>query len=54
MVKFALPKNSKILTGKYYKAKPEATNIKIFEIYRFDLESGENPRIDNFEIDLDD
>jgi succinate dehydrogenase / fumarate reductase iron-sulfur subunit len=51
MVEFALPKNSKIIKGKYYKASPDAKNIRIFEIYRYDPESGENPRVDTFEID---
>ncbi|MGV3278087.1 succinate dehydrogenase iron-sulfur subunit [Rickettsiales bacterium LUAb2] len=54
MVEFALPKNSKVVKGKYFKANEGVTNIKIFEIYRWDPESGENPRIDSFEIDVDD
>ena len=53
MVEFRLPANSKISEGKYYKADQNATNIKIFNIYRFDPESGNNPSIDTFEIDMD-
>ena len=30
------------------------SNVKKFKIYRFDPDSGENPRYDTFEIDLDD
>jgi len=28
--------------------------VKSFEIYRYDPDSGENPRLDTFEVDLDD
>lgn len=54
MVEFALPKNSVVVKGKYFKAKENAKNIRIFEVYRWDPDSGENPRYDTFEIDLDD
>lgn len=56
MVEFALPKNSKISNdGKFFKcANKSATNLKLFKIYRFDPETGQNPRIDTFELDLDD
>ena len=30
-----------------------ATRVKEFEIYRYDPESGRNPCLDTFEIDLD-
>jgi succinate dehydrogenase / fumarate reductase iron-sulfur subunit len=53
MVEFALPKNSKITKGSYFKADKEAVRIKKFHIYRYDPESNENPRIDIYEIDLD-
>ncbi|XWO13633.1 Succinate dehydrogenase iron-sulfur subunit B [Candidatus Hepatincola sp. Pdp] len=52
MVEFALPKNSKFTKGQYFKA-PAAKNIRLFEIYRWDPENNENPRIDTFEIDMD-
>ena len=45
MVEFSLPKNSVVKTGKTYKAVAEAKNIRIFEVYRWDPDSGENPRI---------
>ena len=52
MATFTLPKNSKI-TGKAKVHKAEgATNIKNFKVYRYDPDSGENPRYDTFEIDL--
>ena len=49
----SLPKNSKI-TGKGRAHKAEgATRVKKFTVYRYDPDSGENPRYDTFEIDLD-
>jgi succinate dehydrogenase / fumarate reductase iron-sulfur subunit len=59
MVEFALPKNSKIGKGREHKASAEAKRVKAFNIYRWDPEdkdaSGQpkNPRLDRFEIDLD-
>ncbi|EHM02532.1 succinate dehydrogenase iron-sulfur subunit [Acetobacteraceae bacterium AT-5844] len=53
MATFTLPKNSKIGTGKTYKAEPGAKNVKAFKIYRFDPDTGENPRYDTYEVDLD-
>jgi len=53
MVEFALPANSKYTDGKSFPAESGATNVKRFRIYRFDPDSGENPRIDSFDIDLD-
>jgi succinate dehydrogenase / fumarate reductase iron-sulfur subunit len=53
MAEFLLPKNSKISRkGRSYRA-PEAKRIKRFRIYRWDPESGQNPRYDTFEVDLD-
>lgn len=53
MVEFSLPKNSVVKKGKTYKAAEGAKNVRQFEVYRWDPESGENPRIDTFEIDMD-
>lgn len=52
MVEFALPKNSILQKGKTYKSQTHG-NIRYFEVYRWDPDSGENPRIDTFEIDMD-
>jgi succinate dehydrogenase / fumarate reductase, iron-sulfur subunit len=53
MAEFFLPKNSKI-TGKGREhAAPGAKRAHKFRIYRWDPESGQNPRYDTFEIDLD-
>ena len=53
MVALTLPKNSRI-TGKSRDHKAAgATRVKRFKIYCYDPDSGENPRYDHFEIDLD-
>ncbi len=53
MVEFTLPKNSILKKGKTFKAPESANNIRNFEVYRWDPDSGENPRIDIYEIDMD-
>ena len=53
MAQFRLPKNSKIKPGKTYSSADGANNKKTFRVYRWDPDSGENPRIDSYEIDLD-
>ena len=53
MAEFTLPKNSKIKKeGKVHKAPAGAKDVKSFKIYRYDPESGENPRYDSYELDL--
>src|SRR3546814_11627927 len=54
MAKFTLPKNSVIRKGKEHKASGDAARVKRFKIYRYDPDTGEKPRYDVFEIDLDD
>jgi succinate dehydrogenase / fumarate reductase iron-sulfur subunit len=54
MVELTLPKNSKITKGKTW-ARPEgAKHLREFHVYRFNPESGDNPRIDTYFVDLDD
>jgi succinate dehydrogenase / fumarate reductase iron-sulfur subunit len=53
MAEFKLPANSKIGKGKTYAASSDAKNTKFFHVYRWDPDSGENPRVDTFEVDLD-
>jgi succinate dehydrogenase / fumarate reductase, iron-sulfur subunit len=53
MGEFALPKNSKVKKGKSFSAGNDATNTRTFRIYRWEPDSGENPRLDSYEIDLD-
>jgi len=54
MAEFLLPKNSKIRKkGREHKAPGDAKRVRRFEVYRYDPDSGENPRMDTFELDLD-
>ena len=54
MVAFTLPANSKITEGKSWPAPEGAKRTKTFKIYRWDPDSGANPRIDTYVVDLDD
>jgi len=54
MAEFALPKNSKInKNGVKHAVAPGAKRAKTFSIYRWDPDTGENPRFDSYTIDLD-
>ncbi|NIJ31768.1 succinate dehydrogenase iron-sulfur subunit [Sphingomonas oligoaromativorans] len=54
MAEFSLPKNSKIKSrGQSYKSTSEGKNKRTFKVYRYDPDSGENPRYDRYELDLD-
>ncbi|MBT7506263.1 MAG: succinate dehydrogenase iron-sulfur subunit, partial [Rhodospirillales bacterium] len=53
MVEFTLPANSRPTKGKAHPAESGATNVRTFHVYRFDPDSGNNPRIDTFDLDLD-
>ena len=53
MAEFTLPANSKVNTGKKWSAPDGAKNLKTFKIYRWDGDSGENPRVDSYETDID-
>src|ERR1700686_467667 len=54
MAEFSLPANSKVRKdGRVYKAPADAKNIRVFKIYRFAPDSGLNPRLDSYEVDMD-
>jgi succinate dehydrogenase / fumarate reductase iron-sulfur subunit len=53
MVQLTLPKNSKIGKGKRWAAPAGTGRIKAFKVYRYDPDSGENPRWDTYEVDVD-
>jgi len=53
MAEFTLPKNSVIQPGKEYAAPEGATNLKRVEVYRWEPDTGENPKVDIYNIDLD-
>lgn len=52
MVQFRLPKNSRVVDGKHF-PDTEAQRKKTFKIYRYDPDSGSNPRVDRYEVNLD-
>ena len=53
MVQINLPENSKIQKGKYYKDKTGSKNLRKVNVYRWDPSTDEKPRIDTYEIDMD-
>ncbi len=53
MAEFALPKNSKIKRGKTWDKPAGATKTKTYKIYRWSPDGGENPRIDTYEVDME-
>ena len=53
MVQFALPKNSSIQKGKYFSHKGQSKNIKKVNVYRWNPEDNQNPKLDTYEVDMD-
>jgi succinate dehydrogenase / fumarate reductase iron-sulfur subunit len=53
MAELTLPAGSKPKPGKTFKAPAGAKRVKTFQVYRWDPDVGGNPRIDSYEIDLD-
>mgnify|MGYP001173298651 CR=1 FL=1 len=53
MTQFSLPQNSKIEVGIYFKDKTNSQNIRKINVYRWDPSDGKNPRVDTFEVDMD-
>ena len=52
MVELTLPQNSKVRPGKRHPAPKGAQRTRTFKVYRYDPDSGENPRWDMYELDL--
>ena len=58
--RFPIPRNfkvtpeSRIEKGRTWPAPADAKRVKAFEIYRYDPDSGGNPRLDTFHVDVDD
>ena len=52
MAEFRLPANSRIVKGKHFAAAPDAREVRRFVVYRYDPDSGENPRTDVYEVDI--
>ena len=53
MAQFSLPQNSKIEVGNYFKDKTNSKNLRKINVYRWDPSTGKNPRVDTFEVDMD-
>ncbi|HSF48927.1 MAG TPA: succinate dehydrogenase iron-sulfur subunit [Burkholderiales bacterium] len=51
MAEFRLPVNSRVKQGKTHSS-PEGKRPRRFEIYRWDPDTGENPRTDTYTVDL--
>ncbi len=54
MAQFRLPVNSRVRPGKTHPAAAGAGNPRTVKVYRYDPDAGEQPRLDTYEIDLDD
>jgi len=52
LAEFRLPKNSRVTKGKTHPAE-QGTRLKTFKIYRYDPDTGHNPRVDTYTLDLD-
>jgi succinate dehydrogenase / fumarate reductase iron-sulfur subunit len=52
LAEFTLPRNSKITKGRTY-APEQGKRLRSFKIYRYDPDTGANPRFDRYTIDLD-
>ncbi|MGQ0503650.1 MAG: succinate dehydrogenase iron-sulfur subunit [Panacagrimonas sp.] len=55
MAQFTLPQNSTInqAAGKQFKAPAGAKNVRSFKVYRYDPDTGQNPRVDTYDLDMD-
>ena len=53
MVQFTLPKNSKITTGKTWPKPEGAKTLRKVQIYRWNPDDGQNPRVDTYFLDMD-
>jgi succinate dehydrogenase / fumarate reductase iron-sulfur subunit len=53
MAELRLPKASRVGKGSHFAAPADAQNKKVFRIYRWNPDDGGRPRIDSYEIDLD-
>src|SRR5579871_2978783 len=54
MAEFTLPKNSKIGAGKVWPKPAGASALKELQIYRWNPEDGQNPRMDTYWVDMGD
>jgi succinate dehydrogenase / fumarate reductase iron-sulfur subunit len=53
MAEFTLPQNSKVVAGNKIDASGDGTRKKTFKVYRWSPDDDDNPRLDEYIIDLD-
>ena len=54
MAQFTLPANAVVRKqGNQYTAPPDAGDVRTFQVYRYEPDEGENPRLDSYEVDLE-
>jgi succinate dehydrogenase / fumarate reductase, iron-sulfur subunit len=53
MAQFRLPENSRVRPGRTHRHAGGAKRPKTFSVYRWNPDDGANPRLDSYEIDLD-
>jgi succinate dehydrogenase / fumarate reductase iron-sulfur subunit len=53
MVELALPKNSRIGKGRHHPAPEGSGKVKTFKVYRYDPDTGQNPRWDTYDVPVD-
>ena len=54
MVQLTLPRNSKIKRGKTWNERQGKGNWRQFQVYRWNPDDKENPRLDSYSVNLDD
>ncbi|NKC13534.1 MAG: succinate dehydrogenase iron-sulfur subunit [Gammaproteobacteria bacterium] len=52
MAQFTLPANSIIRGGEHFPAPADASDKRRVEVYRWEPDSGKNPRVDSYDVDL--
>ncbi len=52
-MKFSLPLNSRVVKGKDWAADENSSNVRKFNIYRWDPDNPDQPRVDSYEVDMD-
>ena len=54
MVKLTLPRHSKVKVGKTWNASENSKSLRKLQIYRWNPDDGENPRLDTYFVDPED
>jgi succinate dehydrogenase / fumarate reductase iron-sulfur subunit len=53
MAQLTLPKDSQVTTGKSHPAPAGAKSVRKVKVYRYDPDAGGNPRMDTYEVEVD-